>query len=208
MSAQQMRKWQFSSASRRCSHCSQHRRNRSGSTYLPKHPQLASLKQFETYTRRVRSLPARSAQRKGGNHAKIGLMGGRYCGCFGGRDVDRRSFASRRHRTTGPARGRRSASSHGNCPVHFRRPALLLVQRRMAGPRLVPVWLSAAARLGLGWPARVARVATASRAPGHSSVEANSARAPTPATTSRQGAITCLPAAAGWPRQAPVVISG
>ena len=59
----------------------------------------------------------------------------------------------------------------------------------MAGRRLVPVWLSAAARLGLGWSGRVERVATARNKfaeagpAGSSSADAKSAGNPTSATT-------------------------
>ena len=65
----------------------------------------------------------------------------------------------------------------------------MLVQSRMAGPRLVPVWLSFAARLGLGWSGRVERVATARNTfaeagpTGSSSADARSAGNTTSANT-------------------------
>jgi hypothetical protein len=77
------------------------------------------------------------------------------------------------------------------------RPALLLVQRRMAGPRLVPVRLSFAARHGLGRAGRVAQVATARPPLSSSSVEATSAGNPISATTPCYAVMTSLPVAAG-----------
>ena len=65
----------------------------------------------------------------------------------------------------------------------------------MAGPRLVPVWLSFAARLGLGWSGRVERLATARNTfaeagpAGSSPADPKSAGIPTSATT---------PATAPW----------
>src|SRR5262249_11657368 len=93
----------------------------------------------------------------------------------------------------------------------WKRPPLLLVRHRMAGRRLVPVGLQVAARHGLGWSGRMARVATARRPPtsppprsssANSSVEARSAGSPTSSTTPNPCAevLTSLPVAAGRPR--------
>ena len=136
---------------------------------------------------------------RGVNHAKADLMGDRCCCCFGSGHDDGRSFASRRHCAAGLAWGRRYASSHGKCPSqNLERPALLLVQHRMAGRRLVRVWLQVAARPGLGRSGRVARVETpTSPSPGSSSaipsVEARPAGIPASGTTSCHKVMISLP---------------
>jgi hypothetical protein len=161
-----------------------------------------------TWSSGVRSLRAhpkeRRNSRRGGDHAKTDLIGDCCSGCFGSGHDNGRSFASRRHRTAGLARRRRCASSHGNRPSqNLERPTLLLVRHRLAGGRLVRVWLQVAARLGLGWSGRVARVATTRPAPGsssaNSSVEAGNP-ASASATTPCYEVMTAL--AAGRRRQA------
>lgn len=81
---------------------------------------------------------------------------------------------------------------------------------RLAGRRLVPMWLQVAARLGLGWSGGVARVETAANPPprsssAHSSVEARTAGIPTTSPTPCYKVMTSLPVAAGRGRDGLVV---
>jgi len=155
-----------------------------------------------------------SSSTKGVAHAKTDVMGDRRGGCFGGGHDNGRSFASRRDRTNRLAHGRRYAWSHGRCAIHVERPPLLLVQHRLAGRRLVPLWLQVAPWPGLGRPGRVARVETARRAPtdpssprrssAESSVEARPAKpaSATSGTAAGDEVMTSLPVAAGQLRRA------
>ena len=150
----------------------------------------------------------RPQSKRGGRYAEIWLVDAccrsRVCRAYG----NRRSCARRPHCAIGTKSDRRSASpcTNGNRPVQVARSSLLLVQQRMAGARLVPLWLRFKARRWLGWSGWLARLATSGPSPANRSSAAPPGatdRASTSSSTSAASRPSTAAGSAGTPSATP-----